>query len=199
MVFSKTVRKAKYIYRFLGSEIEFWNFYFISKLFGISTLNKYLRNPNPEIVCRLLRSFGASIGEGVKFKQGILFDNIWEDKNSAGDFRYLKIGKNCYIGTDVYFDLANEVILGDNVIVSGHVSFITHADCNRSDYLNKKFPRKCLPVQVENGAWIGFGATILTGVVIGENSIVAANSLVRQCIEPKALYSGVPAKRIRDL
>jgi hypothetical protein len=62
---------------------------------------------------------------------------LYEDENSAGDFRFIKVAKNCYIGDCVYFDLANKIVLEDNIIISDQVSFITHSDCNRSKYLSQ--------------------------------------------------------------
>lgn len=160
---------------------------------------RYLRNPNPLVTPRILRAFGATVGEKTTIKRSIYIDNTYEDQNSAGDFRYITIGSNCYIGDCVYFDLANQIILGNNVIISGKVSIITHADCNRSTYLAEEFPRICQPVVIEDGAWIGFAATILSGVTIGKQSVVAASSLVRDNIESRKLFAGIPARELNSL
>jgi acetyltransferase-like isoleucine patch superfamily enzyme len=181
------------------SFIEFFLLYIAGNLFGLSPIVRYLKNPNPQITVRLLRAFGASVGERTLLKGSVIIDNAYEDENSVGNFSYLKIGNNCYIGEGVYFDLSNEVILEDNVIVSGQVSFVTHADCNRSEYLAKQFPRKCSPVRVEKGAWIGFRATILSGVTVRHNAVVAACTLLRKDVESKVLYAGIPGKKIKIL
>ena len=178
------------------------NFYFhllLGKIFGISYVVGYLRNPDPLVSFRLLRAYRAKIGEGTTIKRSIYLDNAYEDKNSAGDFSHLKIGKNCYIGDCTYFDLANEIIIGDNVVISGGVSFVTHADCNRSQYLEKIFPRTCEKIVVQDGVWIGFESTILNGVIIGENSVVAAYSLLKKDVEKYYLYGGVPAQKLKSL
>lgn len=178
------------------------NFYFhllLGKIFGISYVVGYLRNPDPLVSLRLLRAYRAKIGEGTTIKRSIYLDNAYEDKNSAGDFSHLKIGKNCYIGDCTYFDLANEIIIGDNVVISGGVSFVTHADCNRSQYLEKIFPRTCEKIVVQDGVWIGFESTILNGVIIGENSVVAAYSLLKKDVEKYYLYGGVPAQKLKSL
>jgi len=178
---------------------EFWIVYSLGKVFGISIIVRYLRNPNPKITVRLLRNFGATIGEKSTIKRSLLIDNSYEDKNSAGDFSYLYIGDNCYIGDSVYFDLANKIILDNNVVISGQVSFITHADCNRSNFLAQKFPRKCQSIFVNNGAWICFKATILSGVTVDKNSVVAANALVRENVNSFTVYAGLPAKNIKNI
>jgi putative colanic acid biosynthesis acetyltransferase WcaF len=166
----------------------------IARWRGIDWVVRYLRNPNPRFTVRLLQAFGATIGSGTKFKRAVMIDNAFEDKDSSGDFSHLEIGENCYIGDGVYFDLANRVELGNDVVVAGRASFVTHADCNRSAELGQRFPRVCEPVEVEQGAWIGFGATVLAGVRVGARSIVAAHCLLKDNAEPASVYAGVPGK-----
>ncbi len=165
----------------------------------LSQVVSYLRNPNPRLTVGLLRRFGASVGAGTRIKRSIYLDNVYEDEQSTRDFSRLQFGKNVYIGDDVYFDLANEISIADDAVLSGRVSILTHADCNRSEYLSAVFPRVCEPVVIEEGAWIGFGATILAGVTIGQNAMVAANSLVRDDVPARTLVAGSPAKVVREL
>lgn len=178
---------------------EFLVIYASGKLLGIFVVIRYLKTPNPRITVHLLRAFGAVVGDRTTVKGSLIIDNSYEDKNSAGDLSYLKIGNNCYIGESVYFDLSNGIELEDNVVISAQASFITHADCNRSEYLAKKFPRKCQKVKIESGAWIGFRATILSGVTVGYQSVIAAQALVRKNVEPQVVYAGIPAKPIKFL
>jgi putative colanic acid biosynthesis acetyltransferase WcaF len=185
--------------RYVLSRIVFLKVLLLGKLVGISHVVGYLRNPNPLATIQLLRAFGAEIGEGTTVKRAILIDNAYEDENSAGDFRYLRIGKNCYIGDAVYLDLANRITFGNNVVISGQVSIITHADCNRSEYLNRIFPRQCASVTVGNGAWLGFRTTILHGVTVGENTLIAAHALLRDNADARSVYTGVPARKIREM
>jgi acetyltransferase-like isoleucine patch superfamily enzyme len=183
----------------LLSEIIFYYHLLLGKLFGISYVVNYLRNPNPSISVRLLRVFGAKIGEDTTIKRSLYLDNVYEDEDSIGNFSYLTIGNNCYIGDCVFIDLANEVIIGNNVVISGKVSFVTHADCNRSVYLINLFPRTCDKIIVQDGAWIGFDVIILKGLKIGENSVIGARSLVRDDVEEYSLYIGMPAIKTKKL
>lgn len=187
-IFSKLVILIKFYYHLL-----------VGKILGISYIIRYLRNPDPLISVRLLCAFGANIGKGTTVKRTIYLDNVYRDQNSTGDFSHLKVGKDCYIGDCVYFDLANEVIIKNNVVISGGVSFITHADCNRSKVLEKIFPRTCKKIVVNDGAWIAFRVTVLNGVTIGENAVIAAHSLVKNDIEKDCLYVGIPAKKFKGL
>ena len=118
-----------------------------------------------------------------------------------------RIGKGCNIGKDVYIDvdvvvgdhckiqnfatLYNGVTLADNVFIGPHVCFT-----------NDTYPRatspdwKVVATKVEEGASIGANATILCGLTIGRNSMVAAGAVVTTNVPPQALVAGVPAKRI---
>lgn len=175
-------------------------YYKIKKsIFGISAIIKYLRNPEPKFVCPSLLQFGAKVGSRTRFKRNILLDNVYSDKDSTGDFSNIDIGNNCYIGDSIYLDLANKIVLEDNVVISGRVSIVTHSDCNRSPYLSKKFPRSSARVKVEEGAWIGFGTIILSGVTIGKNSVIAAGSVITENIPSYSVYGGIPARKIKDI
>jgi acetyltransferase-like isoleucine patch superfamily enzyme len=169
------------------------------KIFGVSCIVRYLRNPDPMISIKLLKAFGAKIGKGTTIKRTIYLDNVYEDQNSSGDFSHMKIGKNCYIGDCTHFDLSSEIIIGDNVVISEGSSFVTHADCNRSNYLEKIFPRTCEKIIIEDGAWIALKSTILNGIRIGRNSVVAAHSLVKGDIEEYWMYGGIPAHKIKNI
>lgn len=166
---------------------------------GPSWAIRYFRNPNPLVTIRLLRSLGAQIGANTVIKGSLFFDNVYEDPNSTWDFSHLKIGSNCYIGDGVFFDLANEVVLGNDVVVSARVSFATHADSHRSRFVDSHFPRRCEPIIVGDGAWIALGATVLAGVEIGAQCVVAANSVVRDKTRARTLNAGIPAREIRSL
>jgi len=55
------------------------------------------------------------------------------------------------------------------------------------------------PITVERNAWIGTAATILPGVTIGADSVVAAGAVVSHDVAPATIVVGVPARIIRQL
>jgi acetyltransferase-like isoleucine patch superfamily enzyme len=186
----------------LNRAIALLEYFFVciaGRILGPSAIVRYLRNPNPLVSVRLLRAFGAAVGNHTTVKGSIFFDNVERDENSTGDLSHLKIGDNCYIGDGVFFDLANEIVIENDAVIAGHVSFITHAECRRSGYLSRKFPRRCEPVIVGSGSWVGFGATVLAGVIVGSNSALGAHSLVLERTEAQCVYVGSPARKIRQL
>ena len=54
-------------------------------------------------------------------------------------------------------------------------------------------------VHIKRNVWIGAGATILPGVTVGENSIVAAGAVVTKDVPDNTIVGGVPAKWIKNL
>lgn len=182
--------------RFLGY-LEHSCIRMAGRVFGIGIVVRYLRNPNPRISVKLLRAFGATIGAGATIKGSIFVDNVQGDRNSSGDFSHLTIGRNCYVGDAVFFDLANNVVIEDNAVIAGRVSILTHAECGRSPVLNRVYPRTCEPVVIGSGAWVGFGATILSGVTVGTNATIGASSLVLGDVQPETVCAGMPARKLK--
>jgi acetyltransferase-like isoleucine patch superfamily enzyme len=54
-------------------------------------------------------------------------------------------------------------------------------------------------IHIKKNAWIGAGATILQGVTIGENSVVAAGSVVSKDVPDNVIVGGIPAKIIKEI
>ncbi|MYL66712.1 hypothetical protein GLW30_03085 [Halorubrum terrestre] len=90
-------------------------------------------------------------------------------------------------------------MIGRNVTISGGVSFVSHSDCNRSPWLKEKFPRETGAITVEDGAWIGFGATILPGVTIASQSVVAAGAVVTDDTVSQTVVGGCPATQVSKI
>ena len=128
-----------------------------------------------------------------------MIENAEGDASSAGDFRHLTVGRNCYLGEEVHLDLANRIMIADDAVVSGRVALLTHADCSRSPALAALFPRRCEPITVGRGSWLGFGATLLAGCTVGAEAVVAAGALLTGPAAPRTLYAGVPARALREL
>jgi acetyltransferase-like isoleucine patch superfamily enzyme len=63
--------------------------------------------------------------------------------------------------------------------------------------LGKKFDDKSGSIFVGNDVWIGFGASIMGGVTIGDGAIIGAHALVTKDVPPYAIVGGVPARVIR--
>jgi acetyltransferase-like isoleucine patch superfamily enzyme len=148
----------------------------------------------PPIRIALLRLFGAKIGKNTII-QDIKFFNLYR-KGFSG----FKVGDSCFIGDQCLFDLADEIRIGNHVTIAEKITIITHLNVGYKDHpLQKYFPSSSTPVTIQDGCFIGAGATILSGVGIGKESFVAAGSVVNKSIPPRTLVGGVPAKSIRKI
>jgi acetyltransferase-like isoleucine patch superfamily enzyme len=169
----------------------------LGRTLGLGAVVRYLRNPEPVLVAPILKAFGATIGPHTRFKGALYIDNAEGDQSSAGDFSHLRIGANCFIGEAVYLDLANVIEIEDDAVLAARAAIITHSDCNRARELAVHFPRVCEPVRIGRSSWVGFGATVLAGVVVAPRSVVAASALCSQSTEEGFVFAGVPARRLR--
>ena len=116
----------------------------------------------------------------------------------------ITIGNHVSIETDCHIGCINEIEIGSNVLIASHVfiSDHSHGSPDYSDIQHPPISRKLISkgkIKIENNVWIGEGAVILTGVTIGENSIIGANSVVSKSIPANTVAVGVPAKVIRQL
>jgi acetyltransferase-like isoleucine patch superfamily enzyme len=115
---------------------------------------------------------------------------------------YINIGKFTRIGKNVYINHLcsmldmGTITIGDNVLIAPKVNILTE------EHPVNPAERKALsakPVVIKNGAWIGAGATILPGVTIGENSVVAAGAVVNKDVPDNTVVGGIPAKIIKTI
>lgn len=108
----------------------------------------------------------------------------------------IKVGKNVFINSGCCFQDQGGVIISDDVLIGQQVVLAT---LNHDIVPSKRkdmFPR---PVKIGKNVWIGAHATILSGVEIGENSIVAAGAVVTKSVPDNVVVAGVPAKIIRHI
>jgi acetyltransferase-like isoleucine patch superfamily enzyme len=110
--------------------------------------------------------------------------------------RFTKIGKNVFINHACSFLDLGGITIEDDVLIGPKVNLIT--ENHPLDPADRK-SLICKPITVKRNAWIGAAATILPGVTIGENSIVAAGAVVSKDVPANTIAAGVPAKVLRNL
>lgn len=136
-----------------------------------------------------------------------LFEELTEQ--SVGEhFRlvppfYTDCGKNIRVGARVFinqnctfYSLA-DIVIGDDVMIGPNVSLITSEHPVAPSQRRARLLGK--PITIEKGVWIAAGATIIGGVTIGENSVVAAGSVVTRDVPANTLVGGNPARIIRSI
>ena len=143
-------------------------------------------------------------------------------------WRRFRFGRNPYFGRAVYMWAKHSIVtgdnffigkysqiecdaeIGDNVMIASKVALIGRYDHNymqtgvpmrlASRIMDKDYNWKGLYeiIVISDDVWIGYGSIILSGVKIGEGSIIAAGSVVTRNVEPYSIYAGVPAKKVRN-
>ena len=134
------------------------------------------------IKVRLLRLFGAEIGEGVVIKPQVRIKYPWR----------LTVGDHCWIGQNVWIDNIEDVTIGSHVCVSQLAYFCTGSH----DHSRTTFDLSAKPIVVQDGAWVGARALLLGGVQVHANAIVAAGSVVTKNVETAVIVGGNPAQPI---
>lgn len=110
--------------------------------------------------------------------------------------RNLQIGKNVFINSGCCFQDQGGVTLGDHVLVGHQVVFATlDHDLDPA----RRAGMTPAPIVVKDNVWIGAHATILAGVTIGENAVVAAGAVVTRDVPANTVVGGVPAKVIKRI
>lgn len=115
---------------------------------------------------------------------------------------YTEFGKNIRIGKDVFINACchfqdhGGVTLGDGCQIGHGVVFATLDHGIAPEKRKETFPA---PIVLGRNVWVGANATILSGVTIGENAIVAAGAVVAKDVPADTLVGGVPARPIRRI
>ncbi len=167
---------------------------------------------------RIHRAEDVVLGRGVYIDHGVYLhgapqglhigDHSWVMAGSrlhVFNFRGLpqagiRIGRRTFIGEGTIIRGQGGVVIGDCVLFGPRVMVLA---------VNHVFADPARPIMqqgitakgicIEDGCWIGAGATILDGVTVGQGACIGAGSVVTHSVPAHALAVGVPARVIRDL
>ncbi len=148
------------------------------------------------------------IADDVKLGVGVVvrdFVNLYGcevgDNSRIGTFveiqRGVRVGRNCKISSHTF--ICEGVTVEDDVFIGHNVSFINdrYPRATANGHLQMDQDWKLENTMVRRGASIGTSATVLCGVVIGENAVVGAGSVVTHDVPPGAVVAGNPARILR--
>ena len=147
----------------------------------------------------------VKLGKGVRLSKFInLYGCEIGDETKIGAFveiqKNAKVGRRCKVSSHTF--VCEGVAIEDNVFIGHGVTFI-----------NDSYPRATTPegelqtesdwrveaTVIKRGASIGSGATVLSKVIVGENSIVGAGSVVTRDVPPNVIVAGNPARILRPV
>lgn len=119
----------------------------------------------------------------------------------AHDSNGIRLGDDCSIGPGTIVSSADggEVTIGDGGLIGPKVVIISanhvYADPNQ---LIRRQGFSAKPIEIGRDVWIGANAVILSGVRIGDGSIIGAGSVVNQDVPPQQIWAGVPARFVKN-
>jgi acetyltransferase-like isoleucine patch superfamily enzyme len=142
----------------------------------------------------------VKLGKGVKLSKFInLYGCEIGEETKVGAFveiqKNAKVGRRCKISSHTF--ICEGVTIEDNVFVGHGVTFVNDSyprSTTSGGELQTEKDWKVETTLVKRGASIGSGSTVLANLVIGENAIVGAGSVVTKDVPANAIVVGNPAK-----
>jgi acetyltransferase-like isoleucine patch superfamily enzyme len=115
---------------------------------------------------------------------------------------YINYGKNTSIGKNVFINFGctfldlGGITIEDDVMLAPGVKLLSEGHPLSPEERQSLVPK---PIFIRRNAWIGANATILQGVTVGENSVVAAGAVVSKDVPANTVVGGIPAKPIKTI
>ena len=141
----------------------------------------------PEEVRNLLsRLFGKTVDESFR-----VFPPFYTDFG-----KNITVGKNVFINACCHFQDHGGVSLGDGCQIGHNVVFATLNHGLAPEDRQTTYPA---PITLGKNVWVGSNSTILQGVTIGDNAVIAAGAVVTKDVPENTIVGGVPARIIRKI
>ncbi|HIR99457.1 MAG TPA: sugar O-acetyltransferase [Candidatus Coproplasma avistercoris] len=144
--------------------------------------------------CHTAEELRALMSElvGYEVDEGFgLFPPIYSDFG-----RNIKLGRNVFINSGCCFQDQGGIELGDGCMIGHQVVIATLNHDLMPERRASMIPAK---VTLGRNVWVGAHATILPGVTIGDNSVVAAGAVVTKDVPANCVAAGVPARVVKRL
>lgn len=141
-----------------------------------------------------------------------------EEQQKAAEKLFGSIGKNISIQPGFQCDFGMNIHVGDNFLTNYNVTILDVAPIYIGDDVmigpntlittvghpispkrRKERHGICKPVHIGNNVWLGGNVTVLPGVTIGNNSVIAAGAVVTKDVPDNCVVGGVPAKRLKGI
>jgi maltose O-acetyltransferase len=108
----------------------------------------------------------------------------------------IRIGNRNYFNRDVMLDANQLIAIGDDNLFGPGV-YVTDSNHGLSSGAPiSQTPMETAAVQIGNDCWIGAKAIILSGVRVGDRSVIGAGAVVTRNVEASTIVAGVPAVKI---
>ena len=108
----------------------------------------------------------------------------------------ITIGRNVFINACCHFQDHGGVTIGDGCLIGHNVVFATLDHDMAPEKRSVMYPA---PIRLGKNVWVGSNSTILRGVTVGDNAIIAAGAVVTKDVAANTVVGGVPARYIRNI
>lgn len=129
---------------------------------------------------------GREVGEGFA-----LFPPVYADYG-----KNIVVGKNVFINSGCCFQDQGGIELGDGCLIGHQVVFAT---LNHDPDPEKRANMTPAPIRLGRRVWVGSHATILSGVTVGDNAVIAAGAVVNRDVPADTVVAGVPARIVKRI
>lgn len=133
---------------------------------------------------KILRLFGASIGQQVRIKPGVRVKFPWR----------LSVGDSCWLGEQVWIDNLAQVAIAPNVCISQGAYLCT----GNHDWSSETFDLRVGPITIEHSAWIGARSVVGPGVKIEAGAVLTLNSVASHTLTAWMIHIGNPAQPVKQ-
>jgi acetyltransferase-like isoleucine patch superfamily enzyme len=168
-----------------GSQIQFGNHFSIGASANIGT----------HVIIKCLSKKGVVIGDNFTLRDSSKIDCIGvlaDPSEGLSVGNNVGISENCFIQVRGFLEIGDDVIIGPNsLIITENHNFSDSTTPVRSQGSNRK------GVVIGSNVWIGASCTVLDGVNVGKNAIIAAGAVVVSDVPANSIVGGIPAKLIK--
>lgn len=155
---------------------------------------------------KLFKEYNRTTDDEAEKRQEImkkLFKKVGQRVYMEPDFT-CEFGKNITLGNDLYINFGctlldcGQIVIGNNTLLGPNVSMYS---ANHSLDAEERIAGALIPepIIIGNRVWIGGGTTILSGVTIGDDTVIGAGSVVTHDIPAGVVAAGNPCKVIRKI
>lgn len=159
--------------------------------FGSQRAENYGENKRKISFARKIRKlFFRLIGKKTD-ESFLLFPPFYTDCG-----KNITVGKNVFINSGCCFQDQGGITIGDGALIGHQVVLAT---LNHDLNPERRKSMKAAPIVIGKNVWIGAHATVLAGVSIGDNAVIAAGAVVTKDVPPMTVVAGIPAKTVKSV
>ncbi|GAB2557130.1 hypothetical protein GCM10027085_55380 [Spirosoma aerophilum] len=149
-----------------------------------------------QVYCSAISTDGITLGDNVSIGA---CSRLIVSTTLDNPGRFIRLGNRVGLGEFAYLGGSGGLTIGDDCIIGQYFSCHPENHCfDRVDLLIRLQGVERHPITIGRNCWIGSKVTILSGVSIGEGSVVAAGAVVTRSFPPNSVLGGVPARLLRS-